>query len=68
MAQCVLALREWVDWRAIVDWLRGLVYRQPQNGPVYIGRSSIPVPFQDVRGPPPVWDAHAATRCMQACS
>ena len=68
-AQCMLALREWVDWRAIMDWLRGLVYRQPQNGPVYIGRSNIPVPFQDVRASPllPMLSAYGATRCTQAC-
>ena len=48
-AQSALALREWVDWRAIMDWLRGLVFRQPQHGSVYIGRSNVPVPFQDVR-------------------
>lgn len=50
--QSALALREWVDWRAMVEWLRGLVFRQPQHGPIYIGRSSIPVPFQDVRASP----------------
>ena len=25
-AQSALAMREWVDWRATMEWLRGLVY------------------------------------------